>query len=126
MSSTTRGGGEPRGSGPLADNEPETGRPIDDPALADKANPRWQDPTSPRPDAQPLSNPDGSPNVMPPEESMQAPGAGPGESMDLPRGTDEDPAARSLDPDGGGRDNLREGEGGGASNPALAEGGESG
>jgi hypothetical protein len=45
----------PRGRGPLAGTEPQGG-PIDDPALADRANPRWDDPTTPEPDAPPLGS----------------------------------------------------------------------
>lgn len=107
----------PEGDGPLAGSEP-TGRPIDDPALADRANPRWDEPTSPQPDAQPLGNPDGSPNVMPADDvHLPMPDAG-----ERREGTLQDQAARSLDPDAG-SDNIREGRGGGAANPALAEGG---
>jgi hypothetical protein len=40
-------------------------------------------------------------------------------------GTAQDQAARVSEPDVG-RDNIREGRGGGAPNPALAEGGEAG
>ena len=40
-------------------------------------------------------------------------------------GTAEDQAARPIDPDVG-RENIREGRGGGTPNPALAEGGDSG
>jgi hypothetical protein len=110
---------KPVGSGPLSDAEPETGRPIDDPTLADRANPRWEDPASPRPDAQPLANPDGSPNVLP---SSQPPR---GADRGLGQGTLQDQAARVMHPEVG-PDNIREGRGGGAPNPALAEGGESG
>ena len=46
-----------RGTGPLAGVEPEGG-PIDDPSTADRANPRWEDPTRPEPDAPPLGRPD--------------------------------------------------------------------
>ncbi len=67
MRSTRDGPSLPRGEGPLAGAEPVSGQPIDDPALADRANPRWDDPTSPQPDAQPLGNADGTPNVMPAE-----------------------------------------------------------
>ena len=112
--------GSPRGFGPLAGAEP-TGKPIDDPAMADRANPRWEEPTSPAPDAQPLANPDGSPNVMPPEEPW-VPMPPPEE---LARGTREDQAARPIDSEVG-RDNIREGRGGGTSNPALSEGGDHG
>jgi hypothetical protein len=111
----------PTGAGPLAGSEPDTGRPIDDPALADRANPRWDDPTSPTPDAQPLANPDGTPNVMPAghvEEPIPAPG-------DLEKGTAQDQAARPIEGELG-RDTIRQGLGGGTPNPALAEGGEAG
>lgn len=109
------------GVGPLAGAEPATGRPIDDPVLADRANPRWADPSAPKPDAQPLANPDGTPNVMPPDE-VTMPVADPYQGE---YGTPQDQAARPIDSDIG-SDNIREGRGGGASNPALAEGGESG
>jgi hypothetical protein len=110
------------GSGPLTGAEPATGRPIDDPSLADRANPRWEEqPSSRRPHAQPLANADGSPNVMPPKEP-HVPMPSPEERR---RGTREDQAARPLEPEVG-RDNIREGRGGGTPNPALAEGGENG
>jgi hypothetical protein len=121
MRSTRDGPSLPRGEGPLAGTEPVTGQPIDDPALADHANPRWDDPTSPQPDAQPLGNADGTPNVMPPER-VDVPAATPHERE---QGTDQDQAARPLDADVG-RDNIREGRGGGTPNPAMAEGGDSG
>jgi len=111
----------PSGEGPLAGDLPDTGRPIDDPTLADRANPRWDDPTSPQPDAQPLANPDGSPNVMPAghlESPIPSPHA-------IDGGTAQDQAARPLETEIG-RDNIRQGLGGGAANPALAEGGEGG
>jgi hypothetical protein len=41
------------------------------------------------------------------------------------RGTEQDQAAQPLDADVG-SDNIREGRGGGAANPAMAEGGDSG
>jgi len=98
----------PRGSGPLADRDIVTGGPIDDPATADRANPRWNDPTSPAPDAQPLGGPEGTREVLPPDA-----------------GTPQDQAAQVL---GGqleeGRHNIREGRGDTQSNPALAEGGD--
>jgi hypothetical protein len=110
----------PRGSGPLAGNEP-TGGPIDDPALADRANPRWADPTSPRPDAQPLAEPGSTPNVLPQgpgEEHAPTAAPGPGEKL-------EDQGARDLeDRAEPGSDNIRMGRGGGTPNPSLAEGGE--
>jgi hypothetical protein len=113
----------PRGTGPLAGSEP-TGGPIDDPALADRANPRWSDPTTPEPDAQPIAHPDGTPNVLPPR-SLEEPGAVP--SMTSTADEPEDQAAQPLsgraEP---GSDNIREGRGGGAANPSLAEGGEGG
>lgn len=107
-------------SGPLAGQEPAGRRPIEDPALADRADPRWTDDRLPR-GAQSLSNPDGTPNVMPPRE-LEVPVATPEEHE---HGTAQDQAARTLDPDVG-RDNIREGRGGGAPNPSLAEGGENG
>jgi hypothetical protein len=110
----------PVGEGPLADAEPDTGRPIDDPALADNANPRWVDPTAPQPDAQPLANPDGTPNVMP-SGHAEMPIPMPSEHA----GTAQDQAARPIEPEIG-RDNIAQGLGGGAPNPALAEGGEAG
>jgi hypothetical protein len=113
--------GPPPGSGPLVDAEPDTGRPIDDPALTDRANPRWTDPSSPRPDAQPLANPDGTPNVMPAGHA-EMPIPGPGE---LEGGTVQDQAARPIEGEIG-RDTIRQGLGGGAANPSLAEGGEAG
>lgn len=119
---------DPTGGGPLADLPGAADRPIDDPSLADRANPRWDDddPATPEPEleAQPLANRDGSSNVMPPKAMPDDPGAlleGPDEG-----GTPQDQAARPLTPDGAGRDNIREGLGGGAANPALAEGGDSG
>jgi hypothetical protein len=121
MRSTRPGPGLPRGEGPLAGAEPAGGQPIDDPALSDRANPRWDDPTSPKPDAQPLANPDDTPNVMPADQ-VDVPTATPEERE---RGTDQDQAARPLDPDIG-SDNIREGRGGGTANPSMAEGGESG
>lgn len=106
----------PRGSGPLADSEP-TGGPIDDPTMADRANPRWDDPTAPQPDAQPSANEDGSPNVMPPATLGTTFG-------------EADPAEQAARPlegrDEPGSDNIREGRGGGTPNPALAEGGDHG
>jgi hypothetical protein len=110
--------GPPTGHGPMADDEP-VGRPIDDPALADRANPRWDDPTSPRPDAQPLAGPGGTPNVMP-SDDVAMPHQDPRAA-----GTPQDQAARPIEPDVG-RDTIRAGLGGGAPNPALAEGGEGG
>jgi hypothetical protein len=109
------------GRGPLADAEPDTGRPIDDPVLADRSNPRWDDPTAPQPDAQPLAGPDGTPNVMPTghvESLIPDPG-------DAVGGTAQDQAAQQLESEIG-RDTNRQGLGGGAPNPALAEGGEAG
>jgi hypothetical protein len=110
----------PRGSGPLA-GDIVTGGPIDDPVTTDRANPRWADPTSPTPDAQPLSNPDDSTDVLPPPSPDAMPaGGGVG-------GTPQDQAAQPL---AGqleeGRDNIREGRGDTQSNPALAEGGDNG
>jgi hypothetical protein len=94
---------------------------MDDPAMADRANPRWDDPSAPRPDAQPSANPDGTPNVMPADD-VTVPMPDPTERH---LGTDQDQAARALEPDVG-SDNIIEGRGGGAPNPALAEGGEAG
>jgi hypothetical protein len=113
----------PTGSGPLADSEPDVGRPIDDPTLADRSNPRWDDPAAPHvdDDAQPSTNPDGSPNVMPTEDPDIGVPVG-----DTGSGTDEDQAARTVGTDQPGRDNIREGRGGGTANPALAEGGDNG
>lgn len=121
MRSTQSEPGLPRGEGPLTGGEPVGGQPIDDPALADRTNPRWDDPASPKLDAQTLANPDGTSNVMPADQ-IDVPVATPNERE---RGTDQDQAARPLDPDVG-RDNIREGRGGGTPNPAMAEGGESG
>jgi hypothetical protein len=121
MRSTRTGPELPRGEGPLSGAEPVGGRPIDDPAMSDRANPRWDDPTSPKPDAQPLANPDGTPNVMP-ADRVDVPVATPQERE---RGTEQDQAAQPLDADVG-SDNIREGRGGGAANPAMAEGGDSG
>lgn len=110
-----------RGSGPLAGDDLVTSGPIDDPATTDRANPRWDDPTSPMPDAQPLTNPDGSPDVLPP----RTPGLPQEAPADL--GTPQDAAAQEL---GGqlesGRDDIREGRGDTQANPALAEGGDNG
>jgi hypothetical protein len=128
---------EPRGSGPLAGDV--TGGPIDDPALADRANPRWEDPTSPEPDAQPLTNPDGSPNVLPPDPIPQQPGIQPdpqgdplggpdsvGDALDH-EGTPQDQAAQVLEGElEVGKDNIRLGLGDTQPNPALAEGGDNG
>jgi len=112
---------DPTGTGPLAETEPDTGRPIDDPVLADHANPRWADPSSPRPDAQLLANPDGTPNVMPAGHAdLPIP-----EPAELEGGTRQDQAARPIEGEIG-RDTIRQGLGGGAANPALAEGGEGG
>lgn len=125
------GSHDPRpGSGPLAGAEPEPGRPIEDPVLADRSNPRWRRPAAidepeeegrPPPPVQSLANPDGTPNVMPPRE-VTVPTLQPDERR---HGTPQDEAARPLDPEMG-RDNLREGRGGGTPNPALAEGGDDG
>jgi hypothetical protein len=108
------------------------GGPIDDPALADRANPRWDDPTAPQPDAQPLTNEDGTPNVMPPE-TVPAPAqalagsVAAGMASSEERIPPEDQAARMLEGrDEPGSDNIREGRGGGTPNPALAEGGDHG
>jgi hypothetical protein len=123
----------PLSSGPLAGSEPDTGRPIDDPSLADRATTRWQDapgteagPASQQapaaaPDAQPLANPDGSPNVMP-SASVETPMSDPEQRR---HGTPQDQAARPIGSDVG-RDNIKAGRGGGAQNPALAEGGDNG
>jgi len=112
---------QPSGSGPLADTEPDTGRPLDDPTLGDHANPRWQDTGDQAPaPAQSLQNPDGTPNVLP---SSLAPPPVPREELE--QGTRQDPAARLMDPEVG-RDNIREGRGGGTPNPAAAEGGPQG
>jgi hypothetical protein len=105
----------------LAGDGPATGKPIEDPAVADRANPRWDETTAQRPGAQSLANPDGSSNVLPPKDP-QVPMPPPEERS---RGTAQDQAARPLDPEVG-RDNIREGRGGGAPNPALAEGGDNG
>jgi hypothetical protein len=121
MPSTRTGPEPPRGQAPLTGSEPAGGRPIDDPTLTDRANPRWDDATSPKPDAQPLANPDGTPNVMPADQ-VDVPVATPEERE---RGTEQDQAARPLDADVG-TDNIREGRGGGTANPSMAEGGESG
>jgi hypothetical protein len=118
-----RANGEPTaadGRGPLADAEPVTGRPLDDPALGDRSNPRWGGSGRPA-GAQSLANPDGTSNVMPPDRvELQMPTPerrGPG--------TAQDQAAGSFEPEVG-TDNIRAGRGGGAANPALAEGGEGG
>jgi hypothetical protein len=115
-----------KGQGPLAGIADGIGRPIDDPALADKANPRWDDPATPQPDAQPLGGPEGPSDVTPPDAFPQQPGdtlRGPVTLDD--HGTQEDQAAQLLEDDYG-RDNIREGRGGGQPNPALAEGGDNG
>jgi hypothetical protein len=119
MSHTPRPGepGPPTGVGPLAGAEPDTGRPIDDPTVSDRANPRWEG-ASPTLPAQPLANPDGTPNVLP---SSEATGSAPQEALE--QGTLQDQAARVMDPEVG-RDNIREGRGGGTPNPAAAEGGD--
>ena len=106
----------PKGSGPLADTVFEG--PIDDPSTADRANPRWADGDAAEPHAQPTTNADGSPNVMPPRSAVEStPGASDA------GGTPQDQAAQesSVTP---GSDNIRQGLGEGQPNPALAEGGE--
>ena len=140
----------PRGSGPLA-GDVVTGGPIDDPTTTDRANPRWEDPSSPAPDAQPLSNPDGSTDVLPPNTFPQMPGdlpdpqgdplsgpdtfagtapdrfSAPGTLTGDESGTPQDQAAQPLEGQlEVGRDNIREGRGDTQSNPALAEGGDNG
>jgi len=109
------------GSGPLAGDEPASGRPLEDPPLADRSNPRWGDDRRPRPGAQSLANPDGTPNVMPPDDPTP-PMPTPAERAS---GTAQDQAAGTLEPEVG-RDNIREGRGGGTPSPTLAEGGENG
>lgn len=111
----------PRGEGPLAGNEPATSKPVEDPVLADRANPRWDGSSARPPEAQSLANPDGTSNVLPPKHP-QVPMPPPEERAS---GTPQDQAARPLDPEIG-RDNIREGRGGGTPNPSLAEGGENG
>lgn len=122
---TTRDDDQDRhASGPLAGQEPAGHRPLEDPALADRANPRWAEdmPPSDTPDGvQSMANADGTPNVMPPRQ-VEIPVATPDERA---HGTPQDQAARPLDPDVG-RDNIRAGRGGGTPNPAMAEGGENG
>jgi hypothetical protein len=107
-------------SGPLADAEPATERPLEDPTLADHANPRWGDEPLDHRRSQSLVNPDGTSNVLPSSEPPTPP-----TQDDLARGTPQDQAARAAEPDVG-RDNIREGRGGGTTNPALAEGGDNG
>lgn len=111
----------PRGEGPFVANGPATSRPIEDPAMADRANPRWGPRESRRPGAQSLANPDGTSNVLPPKHP-QVPMPPPEERSS---GTFQDQAARPLGSEVG-RDNIREGRGGGTPNPALAEGGDNG
>jgi hypothetical protein len=94
-----------------------TGGPIDDPATADRANPRWAGDASLRPEAQPLTNADGSPNVMPPVDTT-TPATEP-----IDGGTPQDQVAQEL-PVVPGTDNIRDGVDTGQPNPALAEGGE--
>ena len=63
------------GSGPLADRDIVTGGPIDDPATADRNNPRWaEDPTAPSPDAAAAGwrGGDGT-DVVPPRSIPQLP-----------------------------------------------------
>ena len=98
-------------------DETVTGGPIDDPATADRANPRWAGGASLRPEAQPLTNADGSPNIMPGGEAT-IPVPGP-----IGGGTTQDQAAQEL-PTVPGSNNIRDGLGAGQPNPALAEGGE--
>ena len=107
----------PSGAGPLAGAEPDTGQPVDDPTLSDHANPRWEDRGGPGPVSQSLTNPDGTPNVLP---SSVAPESVLPEALD--HGTLQDQAALVMDPEVSG-DNIREGRGGGTPNPAAAEGG---
>jgi hypothetical protein len=111
----------PWGRVPLAGDGPGTGLPIAEPALGDRANPRWREPSSPAPGAQSLADPDGTSNVKPPKE-LFVPMPSPEERA---AGTPQDQAARPSDPEVG-RDNIREGRGGGTHNPALAEGGDNG
>lgn len=112
--------GGPTETGPLAGAEPASGLPLEDPPLADRSNPRWGDRRQVE-GAQSLVNPDGTPNVMPPAEPrLPMPTA-----EEQRTGTPQDQAARTLEPEVG-RDNIREGRGGGTPNPALAEGGDNG
>ena len=108
--------GRPVGTGPLADPGIITGGPIDDPSLADHANPRWNDPTSSAPDADPVGG-------------AGAGGGASGGSLDPAPGghdgTPQDQAAQELEGQlQVGTDNIREGRGDGTSNPAMAEGGD--
>ena len=124
----------PTGSGPLADRDIITGGPIDDPTLADRANPRWDDPTSPAPDAltpgRPGAGGDGGaprapqPSPDPQGDTLSGPSAtGSGAAM----GTPQDQAAQELEGQlQVGTDNIREGRGDTVSNPAMAEGGDNG
>ena len=111
------------GSGPLADRDIVTGGPIDDPATTDRNNPAWApDPTAPAPDVQPLTNPDGSTDVLPPETSPEPRSEAP-DAQGTPQDQAAQPLAGQLDV---GRDNIREGRGDTLANPALAEGGDNG
>jgi hypothetical protein len=96
------------------------GGPIDDPAtVARGGGVTGPDPTDPTPDAQPLTNPDGSPDVLPPERSLPLPDVDP-----RGIGTRQDPNAQELPGDEeAGANNILEGRGGGQPNPSLAEGG---
>ncbi|MFN8619912.1 MAG: hypothetical protein U0869_04065 [Chloroflexota bacterium] len=125
------------GSGPLADRDIVTGGPIDDPAMADRNNPRWaEDPSAAAPDATPLGGPgDTGTDVEPPATIPQLPGDLPdpqGDPLAGPdtfaaTGTPQDQAAQPLEGElDVGRDNIREGRGDVVPNPALAEGGDNG
>lgn len=101
-----------KGSGPVAGGDIITGGPIDDPATADRSHPQG--------DGQPLTNPDGSPDVLPPRTAFP-------QEAPADRGTPQDQAAQDLSGQlETGRDNIREGRGDTQPNPALAEGGDSG
>jgi hypothetical protein len=101
----------------------DVGGPIDDPSTVQRGvSVTGPSPTDSLPDAQPLTNPDGSPDVLPPERFVPGPGSDPAGV-----GTRQDPNAQELPGDEvAGPDNIREGRGGGQPNPSLAEGGDSG
>jgi len=104
-----------------AQQEPATPRPSEDPVRVERSQEATEGGESGDRRGQSMENPDGTSNVLPPEDpEVPMP---PPEEREL--GTAEDPAARPLEAEAG-RDNIREGRGGGTANPSLAEGGEGG
>lgn len=111
--------GVPGSPGPLADPGTVTGGPIDDPALADRNNPRWSEGATGSDGA---GSGDASDSGSSPSVAPRSAGA-----LDEETGTPQDQAAQPLE---GlletGTDNIRHGRGDVQSNPALAEGGDNG